>query len=323
MRIVLRDSEIAGVSSDVEVWFDTVDVEVNSRLLISYDSSFTGGSAITTTDITVTCDSDGVDPLSGVTMTGATVISSENGYLEIDTGASSCSNYTVVDINGGGGNQLTNPVNPGNYSFSVAVDNGNDDNVDGDGATLAYVEDENDIQITASVPPVLDMEIYEAGVDNLLNGTGANACELGVLSINTVSTCTYDIGTGTNNLSGVSVYITSDGELRDGSGNTIDSCSGTNCDSLGGAGVSTGEEEYGIFISELGNSEYTAGGSFGTQHQGIPTTETLFASSSSTGSGTTTGSVSQRLEVTHAASISTATTQGSYSHIVTYTAFTN
>jgi hypothetical protein len=87
--------------------------------------------------------------------------------------------------------------------------------------------------------------------------------------------------------------------------------------------VTAGEEEYGIYISELGDSEYTAGGSFATQHQGIPTVETLFASSSSTGSGTTTGAISQRLEVTHAASVSTATTQGSYSHIVTYTAFTN
>ncbi len=108
--------------------------------------------------------------------------------------------------------------------------------------------------------------------------------------------------------------MTSDGSLDDGNGNVIGSPTGA---------VTSGEEEYGFYLSELGGGEYTAAGSYSTQHQAVPTSVTLIASTSTTGSGTTVGSSSQHLEITHAASMSTSTIVGSYNQVVTYTAYTN
>ncbi len=312
MRVDLAN-EATSASDDIEVWFDTpTDITADSLLYIIYDSLFTGGSSLTASDISLNCDDDGEVGGTSTGMTAFSVNTADNGYLVLDTNTDTCSNWIQVDIQGGGGNHLTNPVSPGNYSWAVLTDVSGDGADDDSGATLAYVGDDNDVNITAIVPPTIDMELYQQGTDTELTDT--NTCALGVLSLNQVNTCIYDLGTGTNNSTGVSVYMTSDGSLDDGNGNIIGSPTGA---------VTSGEEEYGFYLSELGGGEYTAAGSYSTQHQAVPTSATLIASSSTTGSGTTAGSSIQHLEITHAASMSTSTIVGSYNQVVTYTAYTN
>ncbi len=312
MRVELADDSTSA-TDDVEVWFDTpTNITPDSLIYIIYETVFTGGSSIGTSDVSVYCDEDGLSGGTSTGMTSVTVASALNGYLELDVNSDTCSNWIQVDIHGGGGNHLTNPGDPGNYSFGVLTDVGGDGSDDDSGATLAYVGDDNDVNITAIIPPTVDLELYQQGSD--LELTDANACTLGVLSINQVNTCVYDLGTGTNNQSGLSVYMTSDGSLDDGNGNNIGSPSGA---------VTAGEAEYGFYLSDLGGGEYTAAGSYNTQHQAVPTSETLIASTSDTGSGTTVGSTAQHLEVTHAASMSTSTVVGSYNQVITYTAYTN
>ncbi len=312
MRVDLAN-EATSATDDVEMWFDTpTDITADSLIYLAYDPLFTGGADIGTSDVTVNCDDDGEVGGTTTEMTSATVVSSESGYLEIDVNTDTCSDWIQIDIHGGGGNSLTNPSSSGNYSWGVVTDVSGDGVDDDSGATLAYVGDDNDVNITAIVPPTIDMELYQQGTDTELTDT--NTCALGVLSLNQVNTCIYDLGTGTNNSTGVSVYMTSDGSLDDGNGNSIGSPTGA---------VTSGEEEYGFYLSELGGGEYTAAGSYSTQHQSVPTSATLIASTSTTGSGTTVGSSSQHLEITHAASMSTSTIVGSYNQVVTYTAYTN
>ncbi len=312
MRVVLAN-ESTSATDDVEVWFATpTDITADSLIYIIYETVFTGGSAITTSDVTVYCDEDGLEGGTSTGMTTAIVASSESGYLEIDTNSDTCTNWIKLDIHGGGGNHLTNPGSPGNYSFGVLTDVGGDGTDDDSGATLAYVANDNDVNITAIIPPTIDLELFQAGTDVEL--TDSNSCLLGVLSLNQVNTCIYDVGTGTNNQSGLSVYMTGDGDLDDGNGNIIGTPTGA---------VTSGEAEYGFYLSDLGGGEFTAAGSYNTQHQAVPTSATLIASTSDTGSGTTVGSSAQHLEVTHAASMSTSTVVGSYNQLITFTAYTN
>ncbi len=312
MRIDLAN-EAASATDDIEVWFDTpTDITTDSLIYVIYDSLFTGGSSLTVSDISLNCDDDGESGGTSTGMTAFGLTTASDGYLVLDTNTDTCSNWIQVDIQGGGGNHLTNPGNAGNYSWAVLTDVSGDGADDDSGATLAYVGDDNDVNITAIVPPTIDMELYQQGTDTELTDT--NTCALGVLSLNQVNTCIYDLGTGTNNSTGVSVYMTSDGSLDDGNGNSIGSPTGA---------VTSGEEEYGFYLSELGGGEYSAAGSYSTQHQAVPTSVTLIATTSTTGSGTTVGSSSQHLEITHAASMSTSTIVGSYNQVVTYTAYTN
>ncbi len=312
MRVDLAN-EATSASDDIEVWFDTpTDITADSLIYIIYDSLFTGGSSLTLTDISLSCDDDGETGGTSTGMTALGLTTAENGYLVLDVNTDTCTEWIQVDIHGGNGNHLTNPGSAGNYSWAVLTDVSGDGLDDDSGATLAYVGDDNDVNITATVPPTIDMELFQQNSDTELTDT--NACPLGVLSLNQVNTCIYDIGTGTNNASGVSIYITSDGALDDGIGNSISSPTGA---------VTAGEEEYGFYISDVGGNEYSSAGSFAVQHQALPTSATLLATSSTTGSGTTVGSSSQHLEITHAASMSTSTIVGSYNQVVTYTAYTN
>jgi hypothetical protein len=279
-------------------------------LEISYDSLFTGGASLTDADVTVT----------GTNITSSTEADFAAGYFT-STLTTSANVTTEITVTIGGTNQLTTPANPGNYNFSVTADIGGAGTTYDTGAGLAYVADDNDVTVTAVVPPVISLIIYEPGVD-----TETNTCDLGVLSLNNVKTCQYDVATGTNNTAGVSLNINSDGPLDSvASGGDIDACSGTNCDGADAtAGVTAGSEEYGVFVSDNGGGEYTVSGSFGTDSQALPTTETLLASSSTTGDGTSATNFAERLEVTHSASMNSSTlVANDYNQEVIYTAFTN
>jgi hypothetical protein len=266
-------------------------------LEVTYDTDFTGGASLTDADITV----------SGTNISSSTESNFDNGYFK-STLTTSADVTTTVTITIGNTNKLTNPANAGNYNVSVTADPDGSGSSYDTGAGLAYVADDNDVTVTAVVPPVIDMEIYEANSD-----TTTNTCKLGVLSLNKVNTCSYDVAGATNNASGMTVKVTSDGALDDGSGNDINAVAdGT---------VTAGSEEYGFEITDDGSSDQWDGGSYETSDSAVPTSETTFATTSSTIDGINTQA--DRLEVTHKASMATDTVSGSYDQVVTYTAYTN
>ncbi len=312
MRVDMHNEQ-AGASDDIEVWFETpTDLTTNSVIYLVYDAGFTGGENLTVGDIGLKCDQDGLLGGTATSMLNFTIEQANVGYLAININNNACDDWVQVDIHGGNGNQLTNPSTPGNYGWGVVTDAGGDNTEDDSGAVLAYVQDDNVVDITTFVPATLDMELYKLNSDQELDDT--NGCTLGVLSLNQISTCSYDLGTGTNNPAGVSIYMKSDGALDDNFGNSIGNPSGS---------VTSGESEYGIYLSDNGGGEYSFYNSFGSQHRTVPTNYILIARSASTGQGTTNGYNDQHLEITHAASMSTDTVVGSYDQEVTYVVYSN
>ena len=266
-------------------------------LEVTYDDSFSGGSSLTDSDVSVT----------GTNITSSTESDFSDGYFK-STISASANVTTTVTITVGDTNKLTTPANAGNYNVSVTADPDGTGSSYDSGAGLAYVADDNDVTVSAVVPPVIDMEIYEAN-----SSTTTNTCKLGVLSLNKVNSCSYDVAGATNNSAGMTVKVTSDGDLDDGSGNTIDAVSdGT---------VTAGVEEYGFIITDDGSSDQWDGGSYESSDSAVPTSETTFASTDDTIDGINTQA--DRLEVTHKASMATDTVVGNYDQVVTYTAYTN
>jgi hypothetical protein len=308
MRVDLAN-ENTSASDDINIWFNTVnDLVSESLITIIYEEDFAGGDLITTSDVVVYCDLNGQIG-DEVALTNAAVTNSDNGELTIDMNTDTCIDWVRVEINGNGGHHLTNPALPGNYSFTLAttIPDGEDTIIDS-GATLAYIANANDVTVTTIVPPVLDMEIFEVNSSTL-----TNLCNLGRLSISSVSTCKYDIAAGTNNTSGLTIKITSDGGFDDGSGNIINEV-------IDGS-VTAGYEEYGIQITDDGSSNQYDGGSYETGDRSIPESETTIAISSVPIDGI--GNIIDRLEITHKVSIAVSTIAGHYNQVVTYTAYTN
>ncbi|MCA9385642.1 hypothetical protein KC717_03265 [Candidatus Dojkabacteria bacterium] len=308
---VALTNEAVSSTDNVVITFTPNTAITNGTILeVSYDTGITGGASLTDGDVDVT----------GTNITSSAESGFVDGYFR-STLTTTGSVTTTVTITIDGANELTTPATSGNYNFSVIADIGGAGTTYDSGAGLAYVADDNDITVTAVVPPVIDMELYQTGTDTEL--TDPNTCALGVLSLNTVSSCDYDIGFGTNNTAGLTIQVTSDGDLDSGA-DTIDACTGTNCDGLGAAGVDAGQEEYGFRVSDTGaGCSASAAGSYGTADQAVPTTATNFVTTTATCAGTTLGNSAQHVEVTHSASMATDTVVGSYNQEVTYTAFTN
>lgn len=299
--IVTPVSSNQSTATNVTITFTPTNALTNSTILTyTYDPLFTGGSALTNSDVAIT----------GTNITGKTCGGFINGYFTCSL-TTSGSVTTSVTTTIGGTNQLTTPSSAGNYSFSITADIGGLGTTIDSGAGLAYISSiavkENEVQVNAFVPPNLSLEIYQQSTTTKL--TDPNTCSLGVLSINTVKTCAYNVSVGTNNSTGASVNVFSDGRLRNG---VIDFT-----DTLGS--ITAGTEAYGFYISAAG-TRFTPSGSFGTAFQAVPLSSTNFAASTLTSDLL---SISQHMTVTHAASVSSVTQVGNYSHKLTYRAFTN
>ncbi len=275
-------------------------ITTGSILTVTYDVGFTGGATLTNTDISVT----GTNIISKV-CSGFSV------GLFTCTLTTSASVTTLVTIVIGGANKLTTPILADNYPFSVTVNIGGLGTTFDSGAGLAYISSnsvkENEVEVSAYVPPTVSLEIFTTGTNTKL--TDPNTCGLGVLSLTQVNTCTYDVGVGTNNATGATVKVTSDGKLRQGATNFTDT-SGT---------ITAATEAYGIYISSNGTI-FTPAGLYGTSYQPVPQTIPIFATSASTSDSLV---IANHFTVTHAAAMSIATQVGSYKHKLTYTAFTN
>jgi hypothetical protein len=298
---VVPTSQNESSATNITLTFTPASAITNGTILsISYDTLFTGGAALTNTDIAI----------SGGNITGKNCSGFVNGYFVCTLNVSS-SFTSAVTVIIGSSNQLTTPSAEGNYSFSAAVDIGGLGTTVDSGAGLAYISSEdvkeNEVQITAYVPPNLSLEIYQAGTNTKLSNP--NSCGLGVLTINAVKTCLYDIGIGTNNQNGASLSINSDGALRNGAVNFTNT--------LGS--INAGIEAYGFYISTPG-SRFVALSNYDNAYNAVPTTEVSIASSTQTSDLLTTA---QHLTITHAAAISSTTQVGNYAHKVTYRAYTN
>ncbi len=262
----------------------------------TYSTSFTGGAALTDADIAIT----------GTNITGKVCSGFVAGYFTC-TLTTSASVTTLVTTVIGGANQLTTPSSAGNYSWSVSANIGGLGSTYDTGAGLAYIAGENQVLITAVVPPVLALDLYQAGTNTLL--TNPNTCALGVLSINSVNTCAYDVGIGTNDTAGATAKVRAGAGLTNGS-HTFVNATGA---------ITAGTEAYGFYVSANGTA-FTPAGSYGTAYQTVPTTETTFATSAVKSDKTTTA---QHFTVTHAATMSSSTDTGSYTQTVFWTVYTN
>lgn len=293
---VTPDSLAVSTLVDVTLTFTPNTAITNGSILeFSYSTSFTGGASLVDADIAIT----------GTNITSKVCTGFVAGYFRC-TLTTSGSVTTLITTVIGNTNQLTSPSSAGNYSFSVTADIGGTGSTYDSGAGLAYIADENEVIIRAVVPPVLALDLYNAGTNTLMSNP--NTCNLGVLSINAVNTCAYNVGVGTNNTAGAKVRVYAGGAFTNGS---------VNMTNASGA-ISAGTEAYGFYISTNG-SRFTPSGSYGSAYQTVPTVETDFATSTQTSDKATTA---QHFTVTHGATMGTATATGTYTQTVFYTAYT-
>lgn len=304
---VALDDDVAGNQALITITFTPVTaITTGSILEVTYDTGFTGvlldaDVAVTGTNITSTVESDFATGYFKSTLTTSGSVTTEVTITIADT-------------------KLTNPA-AGNYSFSVTADIGGLGTTYDNGAGLAYIADDNDVTVTAYVPPVLDMEIYQQN-----SATMTNTCALGVLSINQVKSCVYDIAGATNNSAGLTIKVMGVDTTDWSTGESFLEHSGGvyNIDATGAStAVVAGTEGYGFQITDDGSTnQYDgSGGTFETANQPVPSSETTFAITSAVIDGINTQA--DRLEVTHYAAMSTDTVVGDYTHGVVYTAYTN
>lgn len=300
---VTPDALTVSTLVDVTVTFTPATaITTGTILTFTYDAgtaNFDGGASLANGDIAI----------SGTGITGKNCTGFLAGFFRCTLTTSGSVTTTVTTVIGNT-NQLTTPDAAGNYSWSVTADIGGAGTTFDGGAGLAYIADENDVEVEAYVPPVLALDLYQTNTTTLL--TNPNTCNLGVLSFNSVNTCSYDIGVGTNNSAGATIRITSDGQFTNGSHSFTQANDST---------IVAGTEEYGFRISDLG-TVFTDSADFNsaTDYESVPTSATSIATSAAISNKAT---AAQHVEITHAATMSTATPVGSYDHTVTYTAFTD
>ena len=284
-----------------------LDLASNANISIIYDSAFTGGDSLTNNDISVTSTNSNIGT--------CTASNFSNGYFDLTcTGTATSSEVLTITI--GNSNKLTTPSTPGNYDGSIVIEN--DQYTYMNGASLAYIADDNDVNISAHVPSVLELDIYEINTN-----TETNSCDLGVLSVNKVNSCSYDISAGTNNPTGLTIMmhgvLTSDWSTGS---NTLTHSDGSHTiNAVSDGSVTAGYNEYGFQITDNGSNSYTANNSYDSQNSAVPSSESAIATTSTTLDGA--NDITKRLEITHYASMSNSTVAGNYSQGVIWTAFTN
>lgn len=186
------------------------------------------------------------------------------------------------------------------------------------GAAMFYINGGNDVDITATVPASLSFMITSPTDIT----TERHTCNLGVLNMTTISTCSYRLRIMTNAASGFAGYIKANHNMATAGFVTM-----TN---VGDLHVTAGQEEYGI---NLTTSSYGArnpnSGLFSlpayawhpiANDYAVPTTLTGFVSSTYPFyvSTTVAAALSATQLVTHKASIAPTTTVGVYEQKVTY-----
>ena len=160
---------------------------------------------------------------------------------------------------------------------------------------LGLITNDNTTDVTATVPLFVTMAIDDTSMD------------LGVLSTASVKQVSQTYTLTSNNTTGITMQIATDGTLDDGSGNDINYVAdGT---------VTAGSEEYGISTSNVSGG-ITVDATYNTGDNAIVQAADDLATTSGTVNGGT-------LDINYKASISGNTVAGSYAQVVTVTVATN
>lgn len=159
---------------------------------------------------------------------------------------------------------------------------------------VAIITNDNTTDVTASVGLFTNMSIDTTNID------------LGTLSSGSVSEADQTYTITTNNPTGVTVQIATDGELNDGSGNDINYVTdGT---------VSSGSEEYGISVDNV--TGLSIDGNYNSGDNDIIQAANRISYNASSVTGAT-------FDINYKASISGLTVAGNYDQVVTVTLSTN
>lgn len=293
---VTPTSTNVSTATNVTITFTPVTAITTGTIMhFSYDPAFTGGAALGDADISIT----------GTNITSKVCSGFAAGYF-ICTLSNSAPVTTLVTAVIGATNKLTTPASAGNYSFSVTANIGGAGTTYDAGAGLAYIAGGNQILIKSLVVSVLALDLYNAGTTTVM--TYPHVCDIGVLSINNVNICSYDIGIGTNNTAGAVLKAQAGGAMTNGS---------TSLTPASGSVLTAGTEGYGFHISAQGTA-FTAQASYATPVQAVPTSATSISQSSGVSNKIT---LAEHLTIRHSAAISTSTQTGTYTQTVSYTVF--
>lgn len=159
---------------------------------------------------------------------------------------------------------------------------------------VAIKTNDNTTTVTASVPLFVNMAINDTSID------------LGTLSTASVSSASQIYTANSNNQTGVTVQIATDGDLNDASSNTINY--------VGDGTVTAGSEEYGVEVT--GSGGFTIDADYNTGDNDIIEAANNLATSAAAISN-------QTVTVTYKASIAGTTVSGEYDQVVTVTIATN
>ena len=302
ISIVATPSESAiSTTANIQLVFTpTTPITNGSTMNITWTAgNYTGYASLVSADVTAT----------GSNITSVSSTFPGDGSI-VTTFTTSGNVTTAVTVTIGGTHKLTTPSTPNNYSFAIVTSVGDY------GAVLQYVGDDNDVNISAIVTPVMAFSIR-----NSADTADTNACALGTLILTAVNTCAYRLKVTTNSNSGYTVTINSDGDLRrSGSGDVVDA---QDIDPIAeNSTVTSGTENYGIAFNGGASTtgSITESGNFNDDDTPIPISSPTTLYTSSGGNNPATTDTTNTALVTHRAAIDGGTQTGNYSHIVTYTA---
>lgn len=303
--------EIAASATD-EVFFGYV-AEDESATNETVELTFPTGWTIATNCATPTTDADGDTTADGAGVVAGNVYTYT--FTTLTTAASTTGlEFCVV---------VTAPATATNapvYLDSMATGEAEF------GATLLYIEDANDVNVTASVEITLVFEIREGDDTGLIN-----YCSLGTLTGSSVATCDYRLHVETTASSGYNIRFKTDGDLRkSGSGDVADP---ENIDRItDGLGTITtaSAESYGVAVTG-GNCTYnsaagTEAGIYTTDDSPLPafaTGETALFSCGGPNIPTYAGDTTNTVLMEHRAKSDDGTGSGTYQQIVTYYVIAN
>lgn len=199
-------------------------------------------------------------------------------------------------------------------SFSVAIVSSTGDF----GAALVHYDDNNDVNVSATILPTLSFNIR-----TLDDTADTNVCDLGNVRTTTsvdldavddgVGECGYSLAIGTNSASGFQATMASSGALTNGSHNMASLADNSS--------FSAGTESYAIanVTAPSGITENaTAGFTFQTDSSPVPTTAQNFISSTGPFVYTAGVDATDVTTVIHGLTIGSGTPTGSYTHTVTF-----
>ncbi|MEI6729550.1 MAG: hypothetical protein WCK98_07985 [bacterium] len=294
---VTPSTQTVSTSSNVTLSFTPVTpITTGSTIIVGIPSGYTGGAALTTSDIAVTGTNITSTVSSGFSATGFT--------STLTTSANVTSAVTIVI---GGTNKLSSPVAAGNYAFTISTSVGDS------GGNFQYVGQANVVLVKAVVPVSLSFAIR----DNL-DLAFTNSCNMGTLSVASIGSCTYRLKVGSNAAS-YAISVATSGNFTNGAYSFSNAAAGAT-----GTALTAGTEKYGAIITPGSATNgtaalataYSAGANTVSYINGSAATLLTVTGQNNPG---VSSDVTNTTLVTHNAATSSTTAAGLYTQTVTYT----